>query len=218
MKFSLAVQLLSPAFSAIVASSSSVSVAETLALANKKDDNHRDMNAAAAAAASLASRNLESTHTTSTSSKSSKASVSCPPEPTPDVQCGSTYVDSTVILGQNLICTEGRDGSFVALTLKGKKALIDCQGYTISQNTNSSSAAMDDTEDLFFDFGVVVTEGATMVNCNIQKFKTGAGLFNGGVIKDSEFSLNFRGVEVEIVNLPDAPTTTTNTVSKVANR
>ncbi len=149
MKSSVAIQFLSPAFAAAVASSSSVSVAETLALANKKDDNHnhnhRDMNAAAA---SLASRNLESTHTTSTSSKSSKAPVSCPPEPTPGVECGNVYTDSTVILGQNLICTEGR--GYAALLLKGKKALLDCQGYTISQNTNSSAAAMDDTEELFF--------------------------------------------------------------------
>src|SRR5210317_1770993 len=128
MKPSLAVQFLSTAFTATaVVSSSSVSVAEEAA---KKYDNHRDADAAAASRA-VPVRNLEST------SKAGKSSVSCPPKPTPDVQCGNTYINSTVILGQNLICTEGHDGSSgYVLTLKGKKALLDCKGYTISQNTN----------------------------------------------------------------------------------
>ncbi len=215
MKFSLAAQFLSPAFAAAVASPSSVSVAEELA---KKYGNHRDMNAAAAAATSRAvpSRNLESI--VATSSKSSKSSVSCPPEPTPGVQCGNTYTDSTVILGQHLICTEGRDGAQAALTLKGKKAELNCQGYTISQNTNSSAAALDCPPNelgsglcgLFYFVGVRLEDGATMKNCNIQKFFSGAFLFNGGEIKDSEFSLNRRGVQIS--NLA------ANTVSTVVNR
>ena len=209
MKFSLAAHLLSPAFAAAVASPSSASVAEELA--KKYDKIHRDIDGAAAAAAtSRASRNLDSTHSTTTS-KSSKSSVSCPPEPTPDVQCGNTYVNSTVILDQNLICTEA-GGSVTAVTLKGKKAVLNCQGYTISQNTNSSAAAMDFTEDLFYNYGVRLLDGASMVNCNIQKFNIGGRIDQGGVIKDSEFSLNDKGVQ--ILNHEDA----VNTVSKIANR
>ena len=191
MKPSLALQFLSTAFTATVAvSSSSASVAE--AAAKKYDnDNHRDADAdAAAASRAVPVRNLEST------SKAGKSSVSCPPKPTPDVQCGNTYVNSTVILGQNLICTEGRDGSSYALALIGKKALLDCQGYTISQNTNSSAAALDGTEDLFFGVGVLLMDGARMRNCNIQKFNTGGEMFNAGEIKDSEFSLNRWGVDM----------------------
>src|SRR5210317_2264242 len=127
MKFSLAAQFLSPAFAAAIASPSSVSVAEELA---KKYDNHRDIHAAAASrAVPSPSRNLDSIHTTSKSSKSS--SVSCPPEPTPDVQCGSTYVDSTVILGENLSCngniTQADESNNAVLLLKGEKALLDCK-------------------------------------------------------------------------------------------
>jgi hypothetical protein len=233
--YSLAIQLLSTAaFTATVASPSSVSVVE--AAAKKYDKIHRDIDGAAAAAAtSRASRDLESIHTTSTS-KSSKSSSYCPPEPTPDVQCGSTYVDSTVILGQNLLCNENiteADGSFNAvLTLSGEKALLNCQGYTISQTTvnidgidTGSAASLDcpiipinSTErlrwkqecGLFFLWGVILKDGARMVNCNIQKFWGGAEIVNGGGIVDSEFSLNTRGV-----NLSNGAA---NAVSKVVNR
>ena len=150
MKLSLAAQFLSPAFAAAIASPSSVSVAEELA---KKYDNHRDIHAAAASrAVPSPSRNLDSIHATSKSSKSS--SVSCPPEPTPDVQCGSTYVDSTVILGENLSCngniTQADESNNAVLLLKGEKALLDCKGHTISQTTvnidgidEGSAAAVD---------------------------------------------------------------------------
>ena len=203
MKCSLAIQFLSTAFTATaVVSSSSVSVGEEVA---KKYDNHRDADAAAASRA-VPVRNLEST------SKAGKSSAYCPPEPTPDVQCGTTYVDSTVTLGGNLICTEGRDGSFDVLTLKGEKAELNCQGYTISQNTNSSSAALDCPQfgqcGLFYDFGVILVDGATMKNCNIQKFYVGSFIVDGGEIKDSEFS-------VQIANLANRAA---DTVSKIANR
>ncbi len=208
MKPSLAVQFLSPVFAAAVAaSSSSVSVAEEVA---KKYDNHRDADAAAASRA-VPVRNLEST------SKSSKSSVSCPPEPTPDVQCGNVYVDSTIILGGNLICTEASDERSTALTLKGKKAVLDCQGYTISQETNSSAAALEcpsqfETKEcgLFYEYGVILEDGASIKNCNIKKFYVGSYMVNGGEIKDSEFSLNREGVNIDNF--------AANTVSKVANR
>ena len=229
MKFSLAAQFLSPAFAAAIASPSSVSVAEEVA---KKYGNHRDIDAAAAAAAtSRASRNLDSI--VATSSKSSKSSVSCPPEPTPDVQCGNTYVDSTVILGQNLVCNGNitlADGSNNAgVTLKGEKAVLDCKGFTISQETDGSAAAMDcdilaiagnDTSilemkegcELFFVAGVRLEGGAIMRNCNIQQFYIGSEIRDGGEIQDSEFSLNWRGVQ--IWNHADAA----DTLSKIANR
>ena len=221
-----------------------MSVAEVLA--EKKHDNHLDIDGAAAAAAtSLASRNLDSIDTTSTStSKSSKSSVSCPPEPTPDVQCGDIYNSTAtgeevvVTLGQNLLCneniTEADNSTNAALTLVGKDAVLNCQGYTISQTTvnidgidTGSAAALDcdyptrnPTEllimkqecGLFYEWGVILKDGAKMINCNIQKFYLGAGTFNGGGIVDSQFNLNGRGVQ--ILNHDGAA----NTVSKVANR
>ncbi len=231
MKLLLAVQFLSTAFSAIVVSSSSVSVTEELA---KKYDN-RNVNAAASR--TVPGRNLESTHTTSTSSKSSKSSVSCPPEPTPDVQCGNVYNstagdNAVVILDQNLICegniTEADGIRNAALTLVGKDAVLDCQGFTVSQVTSNgkgSAAALDCSIDLinptevlrmkkecgfFYIFGVRLIDGASIVNCNIQKFWAGSVITNGGKIEGTEFSLNTRGVE--IVNRG------ANTVARIANR
>jgi len=208
-------------------------VAEELA---KKYGNHRDIDGAAAAAAtSRASRDLVSIHTTSTS-KSSNSSSYCPPEPTKDVQCGNIY-DSTsgqdvvVILGQNLICDENitqADGSFnAALTLVGEGTVLDCQGYTISQTTESSDAALDcplgpsssnETKTLrmkqecgfYYVRGVDLQNGASMVNCNVQKFWAGAVIEDGGEIKDSEFSLNVRGAQIQNFS--------PNTVSNIYNR
>ena len=235
MKFSLAIQFLSPAFAAAVASPSSVSVAEEVAK-NKKYDN-RNIDAAAATSRAAPSRNLDSIHATSTS-KSSKSSASCPPKPTPGVECGNVYnttdtdEEVVVILGQNLLCDENMteaDGSLNgALTLVGKNAVLDCQGYTISQTTDKGSAAALDCDvfpepgnstqilkfkrecGLFYEAGVILKAGATMRNCKIQKFYDGAEVDDGGEIKDSEFSLNRVGVEV--VN------SAANTVSKVVNR
>ncbi len=246
MKPSLAVQFLSTVFIATAVSSSSASSVAAEALAKKYDNRNADIDAAAAAAASRAvpnpSRNLDSIHASSTS-KSSKVSDYCPPEPTKNVQCGNIYNSTAtgeevvVTLGQNLLCneniTEADNSTNAALTLAGEKALLNCQGYSISQTTvnidgidKGSAAARDcnysirnGTErmimkqecGLFYEWGVILTDGARMVNCNIQKFFFGAGIRNGGEIVDSEFNLNRRGVQ--ILNNDAA-----NTVSKVANR
>jgi hypothetical protein len=231
MKLSLAIQFLSTAFTAtVVVSSSSISVAEKVA---KKYDN-RNVDAAAPSR-KVPSRNLLSINdATSSTSKSSKSSSSCFPEPTPDVQCDNVYNstagdNAVVTLDQNLICegniTEADGIRHAALTLVGKDAVLDCQGYTVSQVTDSSAAAVDCSIELinptevlkmqkecgfFYIFGVRLIDGASMVNCNTQKFWAGSAITNGGKIEDSEFSLNTRGVE--IANF--AP----NTVSKIANR
>ena len=216
MKFSLAVQSLSTAFTAAVASSSLVA---------KKYDN-RDIDAATASRAVFPSRNLFYQASTS---KSSKSSPTCPPEPTPDVECGKVYTNTTVILGQNLICqgniTEADGKLSAGLRLIGEHAKLDCQGYTIMQVTESSAAALDcnkpffnDEErlemkqecGLFFQYGVFLEAGASMINCNVQKFYQGAGMFRGGKIVDSEFNLNRRGVQIF-----DSPS---NTVFMVTRR
>jgi hypothetical protein len=165
---------------------------------------------------------------------------SCPLEPTPGVQCGNVYNstagdEAVVILGQNLLCDDDTalaDGSpNGALTLIGKGAVLDCQGYTISQTTidatgidKGSAAAFDcgifpkpaDIQwmkkecGLFNVYGVILEDGAIMRNCNIEKFWAGSVIVNGGKIENSGFSLNRRGVE--IANFA------ANTVSKISNR
>jgi hypothetical protein len=165
----------------------------------------------------------------------SKARKACPLEPTPDVECGNVYNSTAtgeevvVTLGGNLLCDEDitqADGSSnAALTLVGKDAVLDCQGYTISQTTidatgiDKGSAAAVDCDifkfqecGLFYKFGVRLENGARMVNCNIQKFLAGSFIINGGKIENSDLSLNRRGAEFRV----SAPTT--NTVSKISNR
>ncbi len=231
MKPSLAVLFFFTAFTTAF-SSSSVSLAEEVV--KKYDNRNQDIDATAAASRAVPSRNLESIHTTS---KAGKSSAYCPPEPTQDVECGKTYINSTVILGENLICNENitqADGSRnAALTLTGGNAVLDCRGYTISQTTvningtdTGSTAALDcdifpssaDREEtkrkcgIFYIFGVYLKDGASMKHCNIQQFYTGVRMDNGGGIEGSDFSLNKKALEV--VNFPDAA----NTVSKVAHR
>ena len=234
MKFSLTAQFLSPAFAAAVASpSSSASVAEELAK-KKYDKIHRDIDGAAAAAATsraIPSRDLVSIHTTSSSKSSKSSSSTCPPDPTPDVECGNIYTNTTAILGNNLICegniTEADDSRNFAIRLSGKKAVLDCQGYTVSQVTKSSAAALDcpifpgnATERLrmkqqcgfLYQFGIYLEDGASMKDCNVQKFYVGGRVDNGGTVEGSEFSLNRFGLD--IVNFPGIG----NTVGKVTHR
>jgi len=225
MKFSLAVQSLSTAFTAAVVSSSLV--------VENYENSKIDIDAAAASRA-VPSRNLIYQDSTS---KSSKSSPTCPPEPTPDVECGKVYnstaagEDVVVTLGQNLICagniTEADDSRNFALKLSGKHAVLNCQGHTVSQVTESSAAALDcpifpgnstlrekmkKECGLLYVFGIYLEDGAKMKNCNVQKFYVGGRIDNGGTIECSEFSLNARGLE--IANFPGND----NTLSKVTHR
>ncbi len=218
MKSSLAVQSLSTAFTAAVASSS---------LVVENYENRKIDGAAASRAVPVPSRNLFYQASTS---KSSKSSPTCPPDPTPDVECGKVYNNTEVILGENLICqniTEADDSRNFALKLVGKDAVLKCQGHTVSQVTKSSDAALDcpifpanDTERLrmkqecgfLYQFGIYLEDGASMEDCNVQKFYVGGRIDNGGTIEGSEFSLNARGLE--IANFPGNG----NTLSKVTHR
>jgi hypothetical protein len=217
MKFSVAIQSLSTVFTAAVASSSLV----VENYENRKVDG-------AAASRAVSSRNLFY-HQEYSTSKSSKSSPTCPPDPTPDVECGKVYTNTTVILGQNLICegniTEADESRNFAIRLSGKNAVLKCQGHTVSQVTESSTAALDcpiipanATERLrmkqecgfLYVFGVYLEDGASMEECNVQKFYVGGRIDNGGTIEGSEFSLNARGLEIPNVN--------GNTLTKVTHR
>jgi hypothetical protein len=59
-------------------------------------------------------------------------------------------------------------------------------------------------------FGVYLEDGASMEECNVQKFYVGGRIDNGGTIEGSEFSLNARGLEIPNVN--------GNTLTKVTHR
>lgn len=155
------------------------------------------------------------------SSKSSKSNADCPP-PTQEVSCGDVYESGEVItLGGDVLCeeniTEAVGVRDAAITVSGEGTVIDCNGFSIRQKTDSSAAAVDcsvfptdgnaaqillmkETCDLYYVWGIKVENGATAKNCNVQQFWGGAEIKDGGTVLNSDFSLNFRGLEVENEN------------------
>ena len=142
------------------------------------------------------------------------------PLPTEEVTCGNVYSGGKVInLSRDLIChanmTEVDGTRNAAITVRGEGTVLDCQGYSIIQVTNSSAAAavvdcpvfptrgvpsdikrMKETCGLSYVWGVSVENGATAKNCNIQQFWGGALIKDGGSFEQSVFSLNYRGLEI----------------------
>lgn len=118
------------------------------------------------------------------SSKASKSSQDdCPPKPDA-VKCGDVIDSGVVYLGGNLVCESIAidDSENAAITVRGEGTVFDCQGYTVSQETESSAAAMDcgfpgatakERCGLSYLYGIKAYDGATVRNCNIQKFWVG---------------------------------------------
>lgn len=130
----------------------------------------------------------------------------CPPI-TNVTYCGQSFQNVTVTLGQDLICnyTDPETPSpYAAIILTGNNTVLDCQGHSISQVTNSSSSAVDckftrnlkQECGLTYEYGIRVQNGATVKNCNVKKFYVGGSIKGGGTIEKSDFSLNFYGVNV----------------------
>ncbi|KAL7453464.1 hypothetical protein ACHAWC_006080 [Mediolabrus comicus] len=156
------------------------------------------------------------------SSKSSKSNADDCPPPTQEVSCGSTFDSGEVItLAGDVFCEENitqavgvRDA---AITVRGEGTVVDCNGFSVRQKTDSSAAAVDcdvfpsednatqillmkETCDLYFVWGIKVENGATAKNCNVQQFWGGVEILNGGSVENSQASLNFRGLQVENEN------------------
>lgn len=130
----------------------------------------------------------------------------CPPI-TNVTSCGQSFQNVTVTLGRDLICnyTDPEIPSpYAAIILTGNNTVLDCQGHSISQVTNSSSSAVDckfplnmkQECGLTYEYGISVQNGATVKNCNVKKFYVGGSIKGGGTIEKSDFSLNFYGVDV----------------------
>ena len=159
----------------------------------------------------------------SSNSKSSKSNAEDCPPPTQEVSCGSSFNSGEVItLAGDVFCEENitqavgeRDA---AITVSGEGTVVDCNGFSVRQKTDSSAAAVDckvfptrgnetkillmkQTCDIYFAWGIKVENGATLKNCNVQQFWGGVEILNGGSVENSQFSLNYRGLQV--VNYED---------------
>ena len=153
----------------------------------------------------------------------SKDNYSCPDANQEVSQCGQTYTEGVITLGRDLFCNGNLDENEIdnsrnaAITLIGPNTVLDCNGFTISQVTESTAAAVDCTTSpfqpegifnvkqdcgLFYFVGIVLTGGATMRNCHVQKSYFGAATAritgpgegsNSVAIEDSDFTLNRGG-------------------------
>jgi hypothetical protein len=84
---------------------------------------------------------------------------------------------------------------------------IDCKVYP---GNSSERLLMKQECGLFYEYGILIQDGATVKNCNVKKFWSGGFIEDGGVIENSHFSLNNVGVTVS----NEIP----NTMSKVLKR
>jgi hypothetical protein len=132
---------------------------------------------------------------------SSEPSVSSEPSsepslssaPTSVVQlCGESFTDQKVVLSNNLDCgsrDENVERQPCAVTLDGPEAEINCNGNTLSQEATTPFYA-----DGPYENGICLKNGATAINCNVQKFFDGIRVTEGGEVRSSFLTSNLRGI------------------------
>jgi hypothetical protein len=100
------------------------------------------------------------------------------------VVCGDTFTGE-VTLSSDLKCVPFENG----ITMSGPNAVLDCAGFSISR-------ALSPLE--FFNFGILLEDGATAMNCEVSGFGDGVRMGDGdNVLKDSlTFGNNSDGVEI----------------------
>jgi hypothetical protein len=104
--------------------------------------------------------------------------------------CGETFTNQKVSLSNDLDCgARIGDKENCAVTLDGPGAEIDCQGNTLSQVATPSGY----TNGPFF-FGICLNDGAVARNCNVEKFKNGIRVTEGGEVRSSFLTSNFSGI------------------------
>ena len=140
------------------------------------------------------------------------------------ISCGATFSNEEVVLSDDLLCTDryydASEDELMALnaaiTLSGPNASIDCKGHSIRQVTAGYFGSqclrwLDRTDpfepsllrsemkswcDLYYQAGILLTDGATAVNCNVENFIDGFLVINGGEVQMSEASENKYGVTI----------------------
>ena len=140
------------------------------------------------------------------------------------IECGATFTNE-VVLSHDLICSdyindatdEQKRAHNAAITLTGPNASIDCKGHTIRQIIQHEFTIQscyigqlwpplepsDDRKHIkevcrfFYQSGILLVDGATAVNCNVENFYDGYHIVNGGEVKKSESSGNQWGVNIQ---------------------
>eukprot|EP00985_Skeletonema_marinoi_P012167 scaffold5824_cov81-Skeletonema_marinoi.AAC.3 len=115
------------------------------------------------------------------------------------VQCGQTFTGE-VKLTEDLYCPQTTSGN-CAITLEGEDAVLDCNQYMIDGDDSSSGR------------GVCLLNGASAINCYVQKFEDGIYVKNGGEVKDCEVMFNVAlGIHIE-----NEASSTTKIKMKISN-
>ncbi len=154
------------------------------------------------------------------------------------ISCGGTFTNEKLELSHDLLCTDSiydatdaqKKAHNAAITLVGSNTSIDCKGHTIHHILPNDQFTIkncpigavlpplepsDDRKDLkerckfFYQVGILLVDGATAVNCNVENFYDGYHIVNGGEVKKSEAFGNQNGVTIQDL--------TGNTESKVTD-
>ncbi len=141
------------------------------------------------------------------------------------IECGITFTNEEVVLSHGLFCTENDysdDEELMelnaAITLSGPEASIDCQGRTIRQISQGLGLGSSCQTGLgigdpfepsnyrkemkkncynFYQAGILLIDGATAINCNVENFYDGFLVLNGGEVRKSKTSGNVHGVFIQ---------------------
>ena len=120
------------------------------------------------------------------------ASMSVGPEPPITVTgCGEIFTNQKVVLTDNLDCGQlVGDPQLCAVTLDGPEAEIDCNGNTLSQVATPQEFYTDGP----FGRGICLNDGATAINCTVERFDDGIRVTDGGEVRSSFLTSNNIGI------------------------
>jgi hypothetical protein len=117
------------------------------------------------------------------------------PQPTTTVvqRCGQSFTNKKVVLTNDLDCGGPKpveaSQKECAVTLNGPGAEINCNGNTISQEATPPGYINGP-----FVRGICLNNGATTTNCNVQQFRVGIFVTDGGEVRSSFLTSNNYGI------------------------
>jgi hypothetical protein len=122
---------------------------------------------------------------------SMSASMSFGPPPATLTGCGETFTNQKVVLSDNLNCGSlvGDQQQDCAVSLSGPKAEINCNDFTLSQVATPPGYINGP-----YDSGICLINGATAINCTVERFGNGIRVRNGSTVANSNLSPNWRGI------------------------
>jgi len=125
--------------------------------------------------------------------------------PTSVVQlCGESFTDQKVVLSNNLDCgSRIEDRQPCAVTLDGPEAEINCNGNTLSQEATTPFY----NDGPYYD-GICLKNGATAINCTVERFNAGIKVTDGAEVRNSFLTSIRRGIDAGFSSFDSTSTLT----------